>query len=68
MMFRLCPLSVCFRPSYGVTPFQARLPTLIADLTASPEFRTSALLRDNGLRSVLCVPVISGGVIAQGAG
>lgn len=43
--------------------FQTRLPTLIADLTASPEFRPSALLRDNGLRSVLCVPVISGGSV-----
>ena len=37
--------------------------TLIADLIASPEFRPSALLRDNGLRSVLCVPVISGGSV-----
>lgn len=43
--------------------FQTRLSTLIADLTASPEFRPSALLRENGLRSVLCVPVISGGSV-----
>jgi two-component sensor histidine kinase len=43
--------------------FQTRLTTLIADLTVSPEFRSSVLLRDNALRSVLCVPVISGGSV-----
>ncbi|CAO3439537.1 sensor histidine kinase [Azospirillum doebereinerae] len=43
--------------------YQTRLPTCVLDLGNTAEFRTPDLLREHGVRSLVVVPVISGGAI-----
>ncbi|MGF7174906.1 sensor histidine kinase [Azospirillum doebereinerae] len=43
--------------------YQTRIPTCVLDLVDSAELRTPDLLREHGVRSLVVVPVISGGAV-----